>query len=279
MTKYARGPREAMALYRDALAEAEGDDALEALGSISVRRAGMRFQQGVDLGVEHATLAVRVDVVEDTTLRCRALAAYGLLHFNAGRGIPRAEMDEALALERTLTEWPLMDGPANAFVYQLWSSGDLDSARLLLHECREALHARSDPEEAVALWHLTFLEWRAGNWELAARYLADSLSLTTQAGRRGMWPAQEAPATAIAAHRGRIDEARALAEHAVAEAEEQGIHVAASGHGWVLGFIELSLGNAAAAVEHLRRSYEDPRHVHSRAWHGCAWSSPTRWSP
>ena len=256
VTKYARGPREAVALYRDALAEAEGDDALEALIHLSLAEL-MRFSEGVDLGVEHATLAVRAaSRVEDTTLRCRALAAHGLLHFNAGRGIPRAEMDEALALERTLTEWPLMDGPANAFVYQLWSSGDLDSARLLLHECREALHARSDPEEAVALWHLTFLEWRAGNWELAARYLADSLSLTTQAGRVGMWPAQEAPATAIAAHRGRIDEARALAEHAVAEAEEEGIHVAESGHRWVLGFIELSLGNAAAAVEHLRRSYE-----------------------
>ena len=107
---------------------------------------------------------------------------------------------QALALERALPEWPLMDGPTNASAYQLWSSGDLDSARLVLHEYREALRARSDPEEAVALWHLTFLEWRAGNWELAAQHLADSLSLTTQVGRVAMWPAQEAPATAIAAH-------------------------------------------------------------------------------
>ena len=140
--------------------------------------------------------------------------------------------------------------------YQLWASGDLDSARLVLHEYREALRARSDPEEAVALWHLTFLEWRAGNWELAAQHLADSLSLTTQAGRVAMWPAQEAPATAIAAHQGHIDEAREQAEHAAAEAAEEGIHIAESGHRWVLGFIELSLGNAAAALEHLRRSQE-----------------------
>ena len=165
-------------------------------------------------------------------------------------------MDEALALERALTDWPLMDGPTNAFGYQLWASGDLDTARVVLREFLQALHARSDPEEAVALWHLTFLEWRAGNWDVAARHLADSLSLTTQAGRVGMWPAQEAPATVIAAHQGHIDEVRAQAEHAVAEAKQEGIQIAESGHLWVLGFIELSLGNAPAALEHLRRSYE-----------------------
>jgi DNA-binding CsgD family transcriptional regulator len=257
VTKYFRGPREAVALYREALVEAEGDDELGAIIHLSLAEL-MRFSDGgVDVGIEHAALAISAaSRVGDATLRCRALAAHGLLRFNAGQGIPRAEMDEALALERALPEWPLMDGPTNAIAYQLWSSGDLDSARLVMHEYWEALHARSDPEEAVALWHLTFLEWRAGNWELAAQHLADSLSLTNQAGRAGMWPAQEAPATAIAAHQGRIDEAREQAEHAAAEAAEQGIHIAESGHRWVLGFIELSLGNPAAALEHLRRSHQ-----------------------
>ena len=257
VTKYARGPREAVALYREALAEAEGDDALEAMIHLSLAEL-MRFSEGgVDQGVEHAALALRAaSRVGDATLRCRALAAHGLLRFNAGQGIPRAEMDEALALERALTDWPLMDGPTNAFGYQLWASGDLGTARVVLREFLQALHARSDPEEAVALWHLTFLEWRAGNWDVAARHLADSLSVTTQAGRVGMWPAQEAPATVIAAHQGHIDEVRAQAEHAVAEAKQEGIQIAESGHLWVLGFIELSLGNAPAALEHLRRSYE-----------------------
>jgi DNA-binding CsgD family transcriptional regulator len=257
VTKYFRGPREAVAVYREALVEAEGDDELGAIIHLSLAELARFSEGGVDVGLEHAALALRAaSRVGDATLRCRALAAHGLLRFNAGEGIPRAEMDEALTLERALPEWPLMDGPTNAIAYQLWSSGDLESARRVLHEYREALRARSDPEEAVALWHLTFLEWRAGNWELAAQHLADSLSLTTQAGRMAMWPAQEAPATAIAAHQGRIDEARDQAEHAAAEAAEAGIPVAESGHRWVLGFIELSLGNAAAALEHLRRSLE-----------------------
>jgi len=256
VTKDVRGPREAVALYREALTEAGGDDALGAMIHLSLAEL-MRFSEGVELGVEHAELAVSAaSRVGDATLRCRALAAYGLLHFNAGQGIRRAEMEEALALERALPEWPLSDGPTWSFGHQLWWSDDLDAARPLLDEFRRALNARSDPEEAVALWHLSFLEWRAGNWELAARYLTDSFSVTTQAGRVGMWPAQESPATAIAAHRGDIDEARAGAEQAIVEAEAKGIRIAESGHLWVLGFIELSLGNAATALEHLRRSHE-----------------------
>ena len=69
-------------------------------------------------------------------------------------------------------------------------------------------------------------------------------------------PSDEFPAAVIAAHRGRIGEARAIAHNAIARAEGEGIRVAESGHGWVLGFVELSLGDANAALVHLRRSYE-----------------------
>ena len=72
----------------------------------------MRFTEGIERGMEHGELAVRAAArVGDAALRCRALAAYGLMHFNAGRGIPSCEMDEALSLERSLPEWPLEDGP------------------------------------------------------------------------------------------------------------------------------------------------------------------------
>src|SRR5262249_51230827 len=162
------------------------------------------------------------------------------------KGIDRAEMERVLALERTLPEWPLPDGPAWVLGHQLWWSDDLQPARVLLTEFREALAARDDPVEAIALWHLTFLEWRAGNWDLAERYLADSLSLTTQTGRAGGWPAQESPSSAIAAHRGRVDTAREEAEQAIVDAEAIDIRVSASGHRWVLGFLALSQGNAAA---------------------------------
>ena len=103
---------------------------------------------------------------------------------------------------------------------------------------------------------LSILEWRAGNWELGARYAADNLALRAQFGYEGEQPIAELPAALIAAHQGRIDEARDLSERALALAEADGSRIAQSGHSWVLGFIELSRGDAAAAVGYLRRSWE-----------------------
>ena len=114
----------------------------------------------------------------------------------------------------------------------------------------------SDPEEADALWLLSILEWRAGNWDVAARHAADSLALRAQFGREGAQPIAEMPAAMIAAHQGRIDEARERSERAIAVAEADGVRIAQSGHRCVLGFIELSLGDPAAALVYLERAWE-----------------------
>jgi DNA-binding CsgD family transcriptional regulator len=115
--------------------------------------------------------------------------------------------------------------------------------------------ARNDATgEADALWYLSLLEARAANWEQAEQYSTASLDLWTQLGR--VIPPYEFPAAIVAAHRGQVDEARARSQRAVARAEAEGIGIAQSGHSWVLGFVELSAGDAAAALPYLRRSYE-----------------------
>ena len=248
-------PQQAIAVYRDALSNAEGDDMLEA--TIHLRLASlMAFAEGVERGMEHGELAVRAaSHVGDAALRCRALGAYGLMHFNTGRGIPSAEMEEALSLERSLTEWPLEDGPTWAYGWQLLWSADFDRARVLLHEVLDVVKSRNEAEEeAEALWYLSLVESRAANWQLAERYSTDSLDLRTQLDR--VIPPHEFPAAIIAAHTGRLDEARSRSQRAVARAEAEGIGIGQSGHSWVLGFVELSAGDAAAALPHLRRSYE-----------------------
>ncbi len=248
-------PQDAVTLYREALSEAEGDDSLQA--TIHLRLAAlMRFTEGIELGMEHGELAVSAaSRVGDAALRCRALAAYGLMHFNCGLGIPTEEMEEALSLERSLAEWPLEDGPTWVAGWQLCWSADLDRARSLLQEVLPVVRARNDPAgEAEALWYLSLLETRAANWDEAERYTADSLDLRTQLGR--VIPPHHFPAAIIAAHRGRIDEARARSQSALAHAEAEGIGIGTSGHSWVLGFVELSTGDPAAALPYLRRSYE-----------------------
>ena len=248
-------PQNAVALYRAALSEAKGDEALQA--TIHLRLATlMRFAEGIERGMEHGELAVRAaSRVGDAALRCCALAAYGLMHFNTGRGIPTLEMEEALALERSLAEWPLDDGPTWVYGWQLCWSADVDRARDLFQEVLSVVKARNDAaREAEALWFLSLLESRAGNWEEADRCTTESLDLWTQLGR--VIPPYEFPAAIIAAHRGRIGDARARSQRALARAEAEGIGIGESGHSWVLGFVELSAGDAAAALPYLRRSCE-----------------------
>jgi tetratricopeptide (TPR) repeat protein len=244
-------PEAAIATYLTALAETD-DDGLQA--TIHLQLASwMRFADGVDAGLEHGRLAVlAASRVDDAALRCRALAAHALLHFNSGRGIPET-MDEARALERSLPGWPIGYGPTQVFAHQLMWSGEIDRARSLLHELRSAFAARVDPlEEADTLWYLSLVEWRAGNWEEAEGHAADSLDLTAQLGRR--MPPDDYPMAIVAAHRGRPGDARARAELAVAHGEAEDIAIVRAGYSWVLGFVELSLGDAALALPHLRRA-------------------------
>lgn len=240
-------------LYYDALAQAR-DDALRA--TIHIRLATkMRWGDGVERAVEHAELAARAAArIEDAAVRCRALAVLGVTRFYAGRGLAMDTMREAIALERSLAEWPLDEGPTVQFAYQLFWSADTDRGRGVASELRFAARARNDPAaEAGALWFLGFLAWRAGEWVEAQRCISEMRTLLAQLGIQT--PPDDLPAAVIAAHRGEIEDARAIALGAIALADGR-IRIAESGHGWVLGFVELSLGDPKAALVHLRRSYE-----------------------
>ncbi len=248
-------PRASVPLYGEALAEAERDDALAA--TIHVRLAGlMAWGEGAERGLEHADLAVRAALrTDDVEIRCRALAAHGDWLFRAGRGLQRAQMDEAMALERSLPAWPLDRGPTDLFSRQLACAFDLEGARRLLLELHEAHVKRDNADGAsTATWWLSFVEWRAGNWAAAEGYAVDSFEIRAQLGQ--VMPGDGFPVALVAAHFGRVDEARARAARDLAEAEAMDIRISVAGSEWLLGFLELSLGDTTAALTHLRRSYE-----------------------
>ena len=177
--------RKAVDLYREALAEAEGNPALEA--EIHLNLAGLvMVTEERHRGLTHAELAVEAaSRAGDAALRCRALATFGFLHFRGGRGIPREQMEEALALERSLPQWPLTGEATSVLAFQLVWSGELERARRLLEESARSPERAGRPRGGGALWLLSILEWRAGNWELGARHAADSLALRAQFGREG----------------------------------------------------------------------------------------------
>ena len=251
------GPRDAKLLLETALAEAADDPALVA--EIHLLLAGhMRFMEGIDRGLEHAELAVdAAGAVGDAATRCRALAAYGLLHFNSGKGVP-AEMDPAVALERSLPGWPIEEGPALVRTHQLVWTSEVERARTLARELEAALEARGDvPGRADALWYLALAEWRAGDWREAERCAAADDELTALVGRA---MANEGfPAVIVAAHLGRVDDAVRRAEAGIVGARGQSMPVAEQGFDWIVGFVRLSQGDPAGAAESLRRAHDTRR--------------------
>jgi DNA-binding CsgD family transcriptional regulator len=147
-----------------------------------------------------------------------------------------------------------VSGPTEYFCHHLAWSAELERARKLLLELVDARRAQHDAgSEAWALWNLALLEWRAGNWDVADRYATESLDLRTQLGASQV---DEFPTATIAAHKGRVVDARALAHPSIAQGKAGPVEAEQAGNDWVLGFLALSLGDPAAALEQLRRSYE-----------------------
>jgi DNA-binding CsgD family transcriptional regulator len=248
-------PRQSIPLYLQALDEAGDDPALSA--TIHTRLASlMAWGEGAEQGIVHAELAVQAaSQVRDIEIRCRALATQGEWRFRAGRGLQRALMDEAVALERSLPGWPFDGGPTDSLVRQLVWSLELERARQVLRELIDAHRVRNDADgEATSIWWLALLEWRAGNWEEAETYAEESHEIRAQLGL--VMPTDLFPVAVVAAHQGRIEDARAAAHDELAGGEDMGIRISQSGASWVLGFVDLSLGDATAALVHLRRAYD-----------------------
>src|SRR4029450_7300754 len=97
-------------------------------------------------------------------------------------------MKEALALERSLglgrsLGASQLDEATWVLAHQLaWSGDDFDRARRHLQADRKGVGEGQGLEERFVLWWLSLVEWRAGKWDLAARYAADMLVLAAQAG-------------------------------------------------------------------------------------------------
>ena len=247
-------PRRAEALFLEALDEAGDDDALVAATQLGLA-AQMRWDAGVERGAAHAGLAVEAATrAGDPALLSRALAYRASWEFRAGRGLAHETLAEAVALERTTPVWPMVWGATEILVMELVWAVELDAARELLLELLDVARALHDPRrEAEAIWILALCEFRAGDWQAAEAYAADSLELKRQLGEDAT---DDYPSALVAAHRGRVDDAQRLATRAAARGAESGVQIEESGHEAVLGFVELSLGDAAAALPHLRRSYE-----------------------
>jgi DNA-binding CsgD family transcriptional regulator len=163
-------------------------------------------------------------------------------------------LERALALEEPGDEGlGYAPGPRRTLALRLFYQGRLDEGRALFERVLAEAGARGDePTCAVVRFRLADVELRAGNWSQAAELVTAAHEAAEQIGLEYLGQASLYRKALVDAYRGRIGEARAAAEQAVAlsaavhDASSRAIALG------VLGFLELSVGDPHAADRHLR---------------------------
>jgi DNA-binding CsgD family transcriptional regulator len=198
----------------------------------------------------HAALDL-ADELDDDVLRGRAQVVRATIGWIVGD----AEAPELAARARDFANAvggeQLVQEATSAFVNTLVWSFRTDEARALLEREHDEWLERDEPRCARALWGLSWVEFWAGRWPLAAEYAARARDIRIQYGLEV--PQDYLPMALVAVHRGQLALAREHSERALALAEEQlGLHPPQ--HLAILGLVALGSGDAAAAVAWLGRA-------------------------
>jgi hypothetical protein len=127
----------------------------------------------------------------------------------------------------------------------------IQARRLLQAEAERALQHGNIDLRGAALLRLTVVEIQTGDWPLADQYASECLELARQVDNANAEPIALYGQALVDAHLGRVEGARAAAERGSTLAAAMGdVHFRIMNE-WVLGFLELSLGDPARAHQRL----------------------------
>jgi DNA-binding CsgD family transcriptional regulator len=253
----AEGSAAAVALAEAALAEPIRDPALEAEARVNLagfadldnRRRAVHAQRAIEL--------IERETSPDPALLSSALVASALGDYYLGRGLRRDVFERAITLEQG-SQRPRAAWTASAVLGQLLKyTDDYAAARPRLEAAYRLAREEGDESSLPDLAaHLSELELWTGDWSAAERYARESLEVAERA-EQGLVRAIALYCCALVdAHLGRVAPARAHAEEGLALGRErkdlwlEGICL------WVLGFLDLSLGDPGAVERHLSRADE-----------------------
>jgi DNA-binding CsgD family transcriptional regulator len=257
----------AVGLLEEALREATARPALQSV--IHCRLAwATRFRKGYVGALEHARAALELaEELDDDVLRGRAHVVQAILGWIVGDAeasrLPARAHDFATAVGGD----QLVQEATLAFVNTLAPSATREEARALLEREYQEWRERDEPRSAGALWGLSWVEFWAGRWALAAAHAARAHDISIQYGLEV--PQDHLPIALIAVHRGQLGLAREHSERALELAEEQfALHPPQ--HMAILGLVALWSGDASAAAVWLGKA--------DRQAEALGWGEPThRW--
>jgi DNA-binding CsgD family transcriptional regulator len=244
------------------LAELESVDRSAALLELALAETGSRpalrcavhcrlaWANRLEQDFDHAGAALELaDQLDDDVLRARARAVQTIMGWFGGakrtpddlrkqvRDFTIAVGGEQLVREATLAV-------ANSFA----PSARRDEVRAFLELEEREWRDRDEPRSAVALWGLSWVEFWAGRWELAAEHAGRAHDISTQYGIEV--PQDHLPIAVVAVHRGGL----ALAhDHSTRALELAGPQFPRHPpqHMAVLGLAALWSGDQPAALEWL----------------------------
>lgn len=249
--------RIALGLYGQALAEAgeRVEVKLEAEAGIAV--AMMRMLEDLPAAARHAGAAVELaESLGVTQMLPEYLARQALIEGLLGR-------TQAVAIARRAAQLGLGTFPDGYFgrglsaarfmlgVLLQWSD-DLAGARELTEAALESSVEIGDESSVpLLLRYRATIAWLSGDWEQALRDAEEGYEIALQTGQPSQQAVLAGARSLVLAHLGRDDETRDTAEHALGLSAETGAMFGTMLATSALGFLELSLGNAAEADRHL----------------------------
>jgi DNA-binding CsgD family transcriptional regulator len=242
-------------LAERALVDARGDDARVAklecyIGELLI------VQGSSDLALEHARAALEAaERAGDSTILATALSTVAWFETGAAVEPTPGLLERAVVLEESGVQAGVYDTSSPSFVLgmRLMFAGQLDEARARMGvRLERALSVGDEAAVAAALLHQAELEFRAGNWSVAAWKAAEGYERAEQIGRDQDMSALLYARALVDAHLGRIEETREAAERGIELSEHCGDEVFRLQHLSVLGFLELSVGDPGAADKILR---------------------------
>jgi DNA-binding CsgD family transcriptional regulator len=252
-------------LLEEALREAASVPALQAV--IHCRLAWAARSAN---GFEHARAALALaEQLNDDVLRARARAVQAILGWFAGdaevpQDLPAWAHDFATAVggEQLVQEATL------AVVNTLAPAATRDEVRAFFEREHRQWRDRDEPRSAHALWGLSWVEFWAGRWAIAAAHAARAHEISIQYGIEV--PQDHLPIALIAVHRGQLELARNHSERALELAEEQFGHGEPQQHMAILALVALWSGDRSTAAD--RFGTADRRAAEA------AWGEPSvRW--
>lgn len=177
-----------------------------------------------------------------------ALAREAQARAFAGEPIAHELLARATALEQELGDAiPVGDSPARIRgACALWDD-DLETASVCTKTAERQAASRSESWQAVVLNTLAEIELRLGKTEQALRHVREAEEIAAHWGVTHAEAAVLAGGALVKAVAGQVDEARSAAERSLELMRPAGYDVIVRSAERALGFLELSLGNAAAA--------------------------------